>query len=374
MTGFLHEKEFSRQTFLKGGGALIVGFGLAGGGAKAASASFQPPANAVDSWITIRPNNTAELKTSHVDPGNGSATGFLAIMAEELNLSLAQVEHSVWDTNLLVNSGSTSGSNAIQNTGPNVRAAAAHAYQALLGLASAQLGLPTSSLTVERAYPTVRFRRALERPRRRGADGDHPAPLVVGPVHGVGHARRDRHALRRQRVVLDLLRLDRAKGARADVKRELVKLDAAAPDGLEEARREVKPGRRRGDRPGRSRVDGLVALEIVSGRRRESLDVRRQREPAVLAQQPVDRAVQPLDDALAVRVDADDTKPSARVANQELDTRAAATSRASQRPPAVAVDRLDEEELDLTPVGVPCENSRRDHTRVVDDEAVRMQL
>ena len=26
MTGFLHEKEFSRKTFLKGGGALIVGF------------------------------------------------------------------------------------------------------------------------------------------------------------------------------------------------------------------------------------------------------------------------------------------------------------------------------------------------------------
>ena len=144
------KREFSRRSFLKGGGALVVGFSLAGGGAKAASASFQPPANSVDSWITIRPNNTAELKTSHVDPGNGAATGFLAIMAEELNLSLAQVEHSVWDTNLLVNSGSTSGSNAIQNTGPNVRAAAAHAYQALLGLASAQLGLPTSSLTVER--------------------------------------------------------------------------------------------------------------------------------------------------------------------------------------------------------------------------------
>ena len=26
MTGFLHEKEFSRKTFLKGGGALVVGF------------------------------------------------------------------------------------------------------------------------------------------------------------------------------------------------------------------------------------------------------------------------------------------------------------------------------------------------------------
>src|SRR5204862_669268 len=141
------KREFSRRSFLKGGGALVVGFSLAGGGAKAASASFQPPANSVDSWITIRPNNTAELKTSHVDPGNGSATGLLAIMAEELNLSLAQVEHSVWDTNLLVNAGSTSGSNAIQNTGPNVRSAAAHAYQALLGLASAQLSVPVSSLS-----------------------------------------------------------------------------------------------------------------------------------------------------------------------------------------------------------------------------------
>src|SRR5262249_57796159 len=27
MTGFLHEKEFSRKSFLKGGGALVIGFG-----------------------------------------------------------------------------------------------------------------------------------------------------------------------------------------------------------------------------------------------------------------------------------------------------------------------------------------------------------
>ena len=35
MTGFLHEKEFSRKTFLKGGGALIVGFSVAGLAGKA---------------------------------------------------------------------------------------------------------------------------------------------------------------------------------------------------------------------------------------------------------------------------------------------------------------------------------------------------
>ena len=32
MTGFLHEKEFSRKTFLKGGGALVVGFSAFGAG------------------------------------------------------------------------------------------------------------------------------------------------------------------------------------------------------------------------------------------------------------------------------------------------------------------------------------------------------
>jgi nicotinate dehydrogenase subunit B len=140
-------RELSRRSFLAGGGALIVGFSLGSRTTGAAKAAFQPSISSVDSWISIRPNNTAELKTSHVDPGNGAATGLLAIMAEELSLSLAQVDHSAWDTYLLVNSGATSGSNAIQNAGPNVRSAAAHAYQALLSLASAQLGEPVGSLS-----------------------------------------------------------------------------------------------------------------------------------------------------------------------------------------------------------------------------------
>ena len=38
MTGFLHEKEFSRKTFVKGGGALIVGLSFAGGAGKAQAA------------------------------------------------------------------------------------------------------------------------------------------------------------------------------------------------------------------------------------------------------------------------------------------------------------------------------------------------
>jgi len=82
MTGFMHEKEFSRKSFLKGGGALIVGFSLAGaavaGGAQAADnpyASDDVDQYSVDSWITINADNTATIKTGGIRQGTGSDTG-----------------------------------------------------------------------------------------------------------------------------------------------------------------------------------------------------------------------------------------------------------------------------------------------------------
>ena len=149
MTGLLHEKEFSRTSFLKGGGALIVGFSFLGAGlAGKASASYLPDVTQVDSWLTVNADGTVLLKTSHIDPGNGALTGFLMVAAEELGVDMAQIRHSHWDTNLIVNSGSTGGSTAIQNTSPNVRAAAATARQALVAMASSALGVPASGLAV----------------------------------------------------------------------------------------------------------------------------------------------------------------------------------------------------------------------------------
>ncbi len=46
------------------------------------------------------------------------------------------------------NQGGTVGSSGIRSGGPQIRAAAAYAAQALAGLASTQLGVPSSSLTV----------------------------------------------------------------------------------------------------------------------------------------------------------------------------------------------------------------------------------
>ncbi len=157
MTGLQHEREFSRRSFIKGGGALVVGFSLAGSGlAGKASAAIPTPAgylpdpNQVDSWLTIGADNTATLKTSQIETGNGIMTGFLMVAAEELDMDLGQMRYGRDDTYIVVASGGEGGSNAIAGTAPPIRAAAVSARQALLGLASAQFGVPAASLTVSK--------------------------------------------------------------------------------------------------------------------------------------------------------------------------------------------------------------------------------
>ena len=116
MTGLLHEKEFSRKNFLKGGGAMLVGFSVlgAGIGAKAAKAADDPYASngpydqtAVDSWLIIHSDNTASLKIGKVEMGQGTPTALLIIAAEELNLDFKQMKMITHDTNITPNQGAS---------------------------------------------------------------------------------------------------------------------------------------------------------------------------------------------------------------------------------------------------------------------------
>ena len=160
MTGLLHEKELSRRTFVKAGGALIVAFSTLGAafGGKAAQAagggafdSFGPyDSQQLDSWLAIHGDNTASIKLGMIELGQGSTTGLLMIAAEELNMDMSQVKMIANDTNLTPNQGGTYGSQAVHVGGKQTRAAAAAAYQTLLGMASAQLGVPAASLTVSK--------------------------------------------------------------------------------------------------------------------------------------------------------------------------------------------------------------------------------
>jgi nicotinate dehydrogenase subunit B len=161
MTGLMHEREFSRKSFVKGGGALIVGVSLVGkiGSAQAAT-GFDPfaspgPAdpNSVDSFLTIHSDNTASLNSGRINLGQQSTTGLMLIAAEELDMDFSQFRHIEFDTggaHPSPNTGNTGGSTSISQGGPLVRRAAAEAKQALLAMASTNLGVPAASLTVDK--------------------------------------------------------------------------------------------------------------------------------------------------------------------------------------------------------------------------------
>src|SRR5439155_1552729 len=126
MTGFLHENEFSRKTFLKGGGAMVVGFSLLGAGfaGKARAASFPPPdASQVDTWIAVNADNTVSMFPPKMEFGQGTWTGFRQIVAEELDVPVTSVVIPLWDTGSahpFTNNptSSTTGSNGTANGGP----------------------------------------------------------------------------------------------------------------------------------------------------------------------------------------------------------------------------------------------------------------
>jgi nicotinate dehydrogenase subunit B len=151
-------REFSRRSFVKGGGALVVGFSLAGAGlgARAAQAAESPYAShgpydamAIDSWVTIHADNTATIKFGKVELGQGLATGLLMIAGEELDMSMNQLKYVNHDTNVTPNQGPTVGSQGIQAGGKQLRGAAAAARDALLDMAAKQLGVAKASLSVK---------------------------------------------------------------------------------------------------------------------------------------------------------------------------------------------------------------------------------
>jgi len=160
MTGFLHEREFSRKAFVKGGGALVIGLSAAGTAGKASAAGVDPfaspgPAdpNSVDSFLIIHGDNTASLNSGRINLGQGAIMGLMLIAAEELDMDVSQFRHIEFDTGGPLpspNTGNTGGSTSISQGGPLIRRAAAEGKQALLKLASTNLGVPASSLSVSK--------------------------------------------------------------------------------------------------------------------------------------------------------------------------------------------------------------------------------
>ena len=149
----------SRRDLLKGGGALVVGFCIGGSALPASAArgdvAGPPDPNTIDSWIAVHADNTATVYLGKGEFGQGNTTGLLQIAGEELDLDMNQLRSVQLDTNTVPNQGATTSSSSIHRGGPQVRAAAAEARQALLALASTRLGVQTGSLTVAKGVVSI---------------------------------------------------------------------------------------------------------------------------------------------------------------------------------------------------------------------------
>jgi len=164
MTTF-NEAPLSRRGLLKGG-ALMVGFNIAGplagpvAGAlvdavTTPAAAATPDPAMLDSWIAVHADNTATIFIGKVELGQGTTTGMLQIAGEELDLDMSQLSAARIDTDVTPNQGPSVASLSIMDNGPQLRAAAAEARRALLGLAATKLGAPVERLKVAKGVVTV---------------------------------------------------------------------------------------------------------------------------------------------------------------------------------------------------------------------------
>ncbi|MBV9669331.1 MAG: molybdopterin-dependent oxidoreductase, partial [Acidobacteriales bacterium] len=143
----------SRRGFVRTGGALLVGFSLAGAdGMQNTGAALNGNtlnAGLPQSWIEFHADNTLLIRVGKPDFGTSSVfTAYRQIVAEELSVPFEAITTVV--------SGDTDrtpdGSGAFDFLGggmPNIRKASAYVYQALLDLASEQLSVPKDQLSVK---------------------------------------------------------------------------------------------------------------------------------------------------------------------------------------------------------------------------------
>ena len=138
----------SRRGFVKTGGALFVSLALPLRFATRAEAAENPTSidpTSPASWLEIRSDNTIVARTGRTETGVGITGYYPQTIAEELNVRPETITLIMGDTDRTPDGGYSAG---FLSGMTNVRKVAAYTYQALLGLASTQLGVSVSSLSV----------------------------------------------------------------------------------------------------------------------------------------------------------------------------------------------------------------------------------
>ncbi|MEQ1870702.1 MAG: molybdopterin cofactor-binding domain-containing protein [Vicinamibacterales bacterium] len=150
----VHGATLTRRQFVKTGGALFVGFSLAGARVHGQAVKASTGRNSLDpalsrSWFEIHEDNTILMRTGKVDFGQTTAhTAYKQIVAEELYVSFEAITGVVMgDTDRTPDGGFSAG--FLEYGGLNLRKAAAYTYQALLELAAETLHVDKKQLSVK---------------------------------------------------------------------------------------------------------------------------------------------------------------------------------------------------------------------------------
>jgi nicotinate dehydrogenase subunit B len=150
----IHDRTtLDRRTFLKASGILAVGFSMAGlpdaAGAQPLRAPKSVAKEAIDSWLTISPDNRVTVFVGKVDLGTGARTALMQLAADELDVPFNSIEMVMGDTATTPDQWLTAGNLTIFQGGSELRRAAASARRALVERAAQRLGVPASDLVVE---------------------------------------------------------------------------------------------------------------------------------------------------------------------------------------------------------------------------------
>lgn len=168
----------SRRQVLKMGGGLAISFSLpllvprsvspayAVTGSEPEVSKSQDVAR-VSAWLSIARNGAVTLYTGKVELGTGVQTALAQLVAEELDVSVANVAVTMGDTSIAVDQGGTFGSLTIKDSALPVRRASATARMYLMKQASKSLAAPISQLSTRNGYVHV-----TSNPQRAVAYGD----------------------------------------------------------------------------------------------------------------------------------------------------------------------------------------------------------
>ena len=153
MTTSSARTSFDRRELLKASGILAIGFSMSGVVGSAGAATLLAPKSvakeAIDSWLTIGPDNRITIFCGKVDLGTGARTALTQLAAEELDVAFERIEMVMGDTATTPDQWLTAGNLTIFQGGSELRRAAASARRVLVDRAAQRLGVPAGELTIE---------------------------------------------------------------------------------------------------------------------------------------------------------------------------------------------------------------------------------